>query len=375
MKKQIFLLLIVVIAGTTMAWGQMLPSSKLPRALQCPSEPLHPRAGVPYKYAASTGGDTEAKLYTWWATKDATFISTLNGATTTNIADSLKKTSTELLNYSANYGQKTATDTVGITWSAEILARTLYQSTPGTDPSPTFVVVMAEGDCSNNIQVYEINPSPSFSLDIANIAPDTYAPLDYGIDTAQCVDIVRKAIYNASSKELDMDYGTDTLYFEVIAANFATSWIPTFTVMNGLTSPQIATIGWSYSLADARAGTFIESHSIQQGVANAVSGTTALTPAANTDISKGVSIYVRVVIENRTHESLSDQAFVLAVDGEDATNQWDIDHATASCDVPGAADQTDTATHIVRARPTINHSTQDSGDPTPNTFIIKTNTP
>ncbi|GAB1451519.1 hypothetical protein MASR2M47_15750 [Draconibacterium sp.] len=35
-----------------------------------------------------------------------------------------------------------------------------------------------------------------------------------------CVDQVQSATYNTTSKELDMDYGHNVIYFEVAAANF-----------------------------------------------------------------------------------------------------------------------------------------------------------
>jgi hypothetical protein len=279
----------------------------------------------------------------------------------------------ELLTTGANYGVLEGAGTsMEITWSANILAATQYHGTPdinGTpaSPSPTFVVVQADGSCNNNLQVFELNPLPSFTLDIANINPaDTTVTLAYGTDATQCVDIVRSATYSGGN--IVMDYGTDTLLFEVIAANYVTNWIPTFEVMGGITGSQTATIGWAYTKADAAAGTFIDG--AQDITAGPVTGTTALIPQAGLNTSAGTSIYVRIVIDNNTYESILAQTFLLAVDGVDASGQADIAQTSATCTAT-PNDREDQAGHIVTPRPDINDLTDDGSiNATPdNTFI------
>lgn len=369
MKKQILLLIVAFMASMSFTFGQALqPGTNKARPLEnCEDFPLHPRAGVPYIYDVSVTGDgAPATSYQWWATKNQNFIQTLvTGVTTTNIADSLRRAVPgELINYSNNYGQKTTTSSVEITWSPEILAGTSYQGDPAPG-TPTFVVAIVESECTNNIQVYEIKPTASFTLDIANISPETLGVLPFDDLTEQCVDVVRGATYNAGV--IDMNYGWDTLFFEVVAANFVTSWLPTFQIMGGLTAPQTATIGWATTLANARAGTFIEP--AQAISTTAVTGTTPLTSGV-TNTSEGVALYVRVVISNNTFESLANQDFILAVDGIDASDQWDIDHLAATCDATGA-DQADKATHTITARPTVIDATNDDEVIEPNDFIEK----
>jgi len=186
--------------------------------------------------------------------------------------------------------------------------------------------------------------------------------------TEQCVDIVRSATYSAG--EVQMDYGTDTLLFEVIAANYVTSWTPTFEVMSGLTENQTATILWSYTKPGALTGAGAIEASQPIAVGTAVEGSTALTPGAGVSPTDGTSIYVRVIIENNQFESIALQPFILAVDGVDATSQPDIDQTLTTC-VAELNDREDQATHNITPRPDITDATGDEAinNTVPNTFI------
>jgi hypothetical protein len=241
------------------------------------------------------------------------------------------------------------------------LAATDYHGTPNINgtpsaPSPTFVVVQADGTCNNNLQVFEISPLPAFTLDIANIDPaDTATTVAIGTDVSQCVDIIRSAVYSAG--QVDMDYGADTMIFEVIANNYVTSWIPTFE-MAGISGSQTATIGWSYTKPGAVAGTgFIEAEQAIV-VGTPITGTIDLVPGAGVNTSTGTSIYVRIIVENHTYESIADQTLQLFVDGQDDSGQWDIDQASATC-TSADADQVDVANHLVTPRPDITDATGD----------------
>ncbi|MGE0019771.1 MAG: hypothetical protein AB7S72_08910 [Draconibacterium sp.] len=363
MKKQILFLAIfslAVLAGTNNAWGQALTTSGFGTApnplVNCVGDAQHPRAGVSYTYdfAASS-----ATIYTWWATKDPDFISSV--PTLSNQAtDSLKVSNGELLDVSLSYWDSTATASVDITWSADILSRTSYQQGdvgyPGTvaAPTSTFVVGYGTDGCTDNIKVWEIDPSPAFTVDIKNIDDATRQPtVAYGDPVSQCVDEVRAAKYNNTSFDIDYNYGWDTLYYEVVAANFATSWIPTF-FMTGLDGGgiQTAEIGWSETWADAQAGNFVEAAAIDI-TAGTATGTVPLTTTL-LDNSGGVSLYVRVVIENNNYETLAASTIELSVAGEDAVG-FDIDD-DATCTVPAtaadAADDDET-TRTITPRPTL----------------------
>lgn len=365
MKKQFLLLAIftlAVFAGTNTAWGQLNPSPYTPAStpnplVNCVGSPQSPRAGVSYTYTLDNTS-ADATGYRFWATKDPDFISLVGGVTTLNqAADSLHRNySTELYGYSANYLTQSTTNSVDITWGPDLLSRTSYQTavgSPGTiaAPTSTFVVGWAE-NCSDNIKVWEIDPKPAFTVDIKIIDDATKLPLAYNTLTAeQCVDEVRAAKYNSTSHEVDYNFGWDTLYYEVVAANFVTSWVPTFYLTGlGDATIQTARIDWASSWANARTGTFIEGGDITGGT---VTGTTALTSVvANTN--NGVSLFVRVLISNNNYETLAAQTIELSVAGEDAVG-FDIDD-DAACTVPAsaadAADDDETS-RTITPRPTI----------------------
>ena len=363
MKKQILFLAMItlafIFAGTTKSFGQMRPSTLTPTPLtNCTPSPLNPMAGQLFTYSVENPNSV-ATGYTWWATKNPNFIDLTSFLSDTT--SMLYVAPGELISTGANYGGfQAAGNTMDIEWTADILAATQYQGTPDINatpatPSPTFVVVQADGSCNNNLQVFELNPLPSFTLDIANIDPaDTANVLAYGTNASQCVDIVRSAIYSATV--LTMDYGTDTLLFEVVAANYVQNWIPTFEAMGGLAGDQTAAIGWAYTKADALNGNFIDGEQDLTGAA--VTGTTALAAASGVNTSLGTSIFVRIVIDNNTTESIAQSDFILAVDGVDANGQPDIDQTDATCTAT-LNDREDKATHEITPRPDISDTTGD----------------
>jgi len=371
MKKQILFLaffILAALASITDSYGQLLPGVTQPQATTCVGEPLHPYPGVPYNYSVTIGNGVTVPNdgYTWWATKDENFI-TASGTINYGAANRLDVAPGELIFTSPEYGTTSGTATMTITWSPEVLAGTDYQGSPGPG-TPTFVAVVGTSTCTNNIQVYEINPKPNFTVDITNIDPSTLTSTTYSATVAQCVDIVRSAVYNAG--EIDMDYGTNTLYFEVVAANFVTSWKPLFEITSGLTGTQRADISWYESMADATGGTGVIESFTGLGSGDTASGTVALTADASvTNTVNGVSLIVKVVIHNYKEESLTLSPFTLAVDGIDSTNEWDLVNST--CFEPNAADQVDYAVHNINPRPDINDATNDN-QTAPDTFIIKT---
>ena len=376
MKKQFLLLAIftlAVFAGTT-AYGQQLdpsPYSSIPNTLaNCVGSPQQPKAGIPYTYEFDNtdfGAGGPPTGFRFWATKDPNFVS--GTPTITNQTTALTVVSGDLLATSTNYnpGSNDATDNVEITWGPDLLARTSYQTlvgSPGTlaAPTSTFVVGWATNGCTDNIKVWEIDPSPSFTVDIKVIADGTKLPLPYGDATAtQCIDEVRAAKYNTTNFNVDYNFGWDTLYYEVIAANFVTSWVPTFFLTGlGDAAIQDARIDWYESWSAARtnattaAAGWIEGGDITGGT---VTGTTAITSnAPNTN--GGVSMIVRVVVSNNNYEGLTAQTIGLSVAGEDAVG-FDIDDDLA-CTVPAnAADAADddTTSRTITPRPTLQEGT------------------
>jgi hypothetical protein len=247
---------------------------------------------------------------------------------------------------------------MSITWTPEILALTKYHAVGADAPKKsTFVAVLANGSCSNNLQVFEIDPKPAFTVDIASIKGGVSQP--FGTDVPQCVDQVRSAAYDPATFKVLMDYGTNTLYYEVVSANFVTSWKPTFQIMAGsLNLTQTADVSWYQTLGDATAGTNVIESFAAQADGAIIQGVKPLTTAiANT--STGVSVFVKVVIHNNKWESILANAFTLAVDGQDASGQWDLDNSVANAAsatpvcTAAAADQNDKGVQTITPRPDV----------------------
>jgi hypothetical protein len=392
MKKQILILAIftlaLIFAGTNNVFGQqLLPgitgTQPIP-VIACESSalPLHPVPGIPFTYTMNNGTGATSANWTWYATKDANFI-TAGTPPLLNIATQLTVASGALITtgMSANYGvdnrggSNAAENSVTINWSAATLAGTDYQGLPGPG-TPTFVVGYSEGlaGCSDNLQVFEINPMPNFTIDIAaiNAAGTT---LGWDVNTEeQCVDEVQSAIYSGGN--ITVDYGLNTIYYEVAAKNFANNFAPSFMIMGGLNTDQTATISIYASYADASnpASTPLwTSAAIAAGGMNTLIPTnTDLTALNAPDIATGVSFFVKVVIDNNTEESLLDNPFVLAVDAQDnvdgttglatTASIWDMEDADCPTLVDGA-DQVDNATITITPRPTMQMDGMPMGEP------------
>ncbi|HAH23481.1 MAG TPA: hypothetical protein DCL77_06955 [Prolixibacteraceae bacterium] len=317
--------------------------------------------------ALTAAGTTAPTGYTWWATQNTNFLTTavapaIPVADLTNV---LTVAPSQLIYTDPLYKDPTGPINMKITWTPEILAKTLYHATAIDNTAgrfSTFVSVLANGSCSNNLQVFEIDPKPAFTVDIASI-DGSDASLAFGTDAPFCVDVVRSAAYDIATNKVLMDYGTNTLYYEVVSANFVTSWLPTFTIDAGSLSTaagkdQKADVSWYPTLGDAKAGTnVIETFPLQVDGAT-IQGVKPLTTAiANT--STGVSVFVKVVIHNYKWESILDNKFTLSVDGKDFTNQWDLDNstinaasATPTCAAAGP-DYNDKGVHTITARPDV----------------------
>lgn len=342
MKKQLLVLAMVALGTSMTVSAQSVPGSA-PRPISCTDDPLHPIAGRPYTYTASS---TQAGNWTFWATKDPNFIVTdaTSGVTTNNLGSRLlttpvaPATTPDLIATSANYATAAATDNVQITWSDAILSGT------GTGPgqTPTFIAALKDGTCVNNFNAWQLLPINAFTVDILNLENTSKAPIGTGqaVYTAtegQCFDAVRSAKW--VTDKIEYNFGKNVLYFEVVAANFTNSWTPTFT-LTGLNAAQTAVIEWDYTNA------FTAPKTVTSGTAGADKVVTTETNTAN-----GVSIFVRVTVSNNTFEGLAATNISLAVDGQNSVGLWDVVNAT--CTATTAADQADLAMQTLDPRPNV----------------------
>lgn len=333
MKKQLFIFLMAVGSlSLNHAFGQAVPGTA-PRPLSCDlTDPLAPVAGRPYTYQA-TIAPANGTTY-WYATKSTTFmnagarVATQINADGTNIA-------TGATNYMTSASGVSSPSSTTVTWtSAGIMGVTAA--------NPLFMVLEYTGTCANNMKVMKIVPKNAFTVDITNMTHGaTPAPLAYDVAESQCYANVASSSWDAALNNITIDYGVNTMYFEVIAANFTGSYKPTFQ-LTGLNGTQTADIDWGIAI-----GAY--PNSLGTGLTGAT--VTAGPATVNTTVpstANGVSIYVRVTIHNHGWEGLANNNISLAVEAVDAAGNKDVD---ATCAI-GAGFE-DIATQTLNARPTV----------------------
>jgi len=341
MKKQILILFMAVfVLGANQAFGQATQGSS-PRPFNadaCESGPLNPVAGVPYDYEAEVIPLNGTAF--WYATVDTQFMDDGD-----RVAGILSEGGSSILaadNYATDLNVTENPTGTTITWSSEALANV-------NDAENNFLFVVVEytgpggDDCeNNNMKVIKIDPINAFTLHVRNMVDET--PLDYDTDTEQCFDDVFSAHFDTTEHEMVMDYGTNYLDFEIIAANFTGSFTPDFQ-LSGLQEGQSAEVFWSYN------SDFEDSNSL--GTVNGAGDHTIDGPEVTTNETNtgdGVSIYVQVEISNGTFEGLNDTPITLAVMGENSEGQPNVD---PDCDDVTLFADADSATQILEARPTI----------------------
>jgi hypothetical protein len=310
MKKQIFIFVLALFfIGITKSYGQLAP-----RPVTCLTpDALHPIAGTPYSYNITVPTPAGTKSYTWFVTQDQHFINNgvLTGSREIVGTSTIVSTTGPGYNDSANSGS-----TVTITW----------QSIAYNPANPIFVVIevrnvatIADLCDTKNMRVYKIEPSNAFTLDIANLnagaTPDVAGALvtGYGVNLDKCIHDIVDARYDAAAPEgVIYDYGVDYMFFEVVAANFNTSWKPSFT-LTGADAEEVVTVEWATDKA------FTTPHSLILATGIWASVDVYTTPAVGGAVGPtGESIYVRVKLDHSTtvnYEGLADEPVVLAVDG------------------------------------------------------------
>jgi hypothetical protein len=313
MKKQLLILFIgLFVTGLTSVFGQN-PICPTPRAVDTTclnSDALHPIAGVPYAYSVSVPTPPGAKLYTWFVTQSQTFMS--GGAITATVEP---QPGPIVLAAGPGYNDPvTGGPTITITWNSFVY-----------DPTqPIFVVIHVkntastpDGCVTNNIKVYKIEPMIAFTLDIANVTKAGVTGL-YDTPIDRCIHDVVSAAYDPTAPEgVLYDFGKDTLFYIVVAANFDSSWLPSIQLSGVNTEETIESVQWDYTFAfpTPHNMTFVPASDTIYTAEDSVivqNPTMAVGPA-------GECIFIRVIIDHtngtRNWEALWDETISLAVDG------------------------------------------------------------
>jgi hypothetical protein len=344
MKKQISLMTVALFACIAVTFGQAAPNplGPGPRPLTCETGPLNPIAGVPYEYEASASPDGGSAY--WYATFSTSFIT---GGERVATEEVIGAPGSAIANGSENYMQliDPANSPFGTTiiWTTDGLATV-------DDDNPLFVVVeyeTPEGGCSNNMKAYKISPVNAFLVNIVNHG------LGYDIPDQSCFSEISSATWNGN--EMQYDFGTNVLAFEVIAANFTVSYDLNFRI-EGLEPDQQAQI--YYSGTDDFQNATSYGGLVGNGI---VAGPTITTNEEDT--SAGVSIFVWLEIHNYNFEGLADIPITLAVAGENTAGQpnvrWEDCLIAVNINELYENNGPDYATHTLQSRPTI---TPESGE-------------
>jgi len=394
MKKQILVLafLLAGLANVNLSFGQAL----VPRKVTClTADALHPIAGNPFTYqidvpATPAGGAPWTSLkYLWYVTQNQDFI-TFNTVTglpeLTPNADRQTALGSLLKTTDANYNLATSTsNSISLTW------KSFYYDTN----APIFVVISVTGNngqCDpSNLKVFKIEPQNAFTVDIDNLQVDGSASTPpvytagvltsglYGDLYEQCISPIKSAKYNTSTKAVDYDFGQNIMMYEVVAANWYTSWRPSFT-LTGVDPKETVTVEYStdrtFPAGKVVLMTASAAHSTSTATVLTYTTTASITASAAATTGfvddKGESIYVRVTLDHSngtaaSYEGLADEKIALAVDGLTnlavAGKEVGDVHTTAGTTLPAQACPwvdgfaNDIAYQTLKGRPTITSST------------------
>lgn len=339
MKKQIFILILAVFASVTVAFGQATHFSPA-TTVTCPSDALNPIAGKEYNYSAviAPPGGT-ARWHVVAGTTTTTFISSGAWAPTDETVGGDYLLNVTPAAFNPMSGAATSPSTVSITWKSTGLAQVINDAN-----RRLFLGLEYAGPtCNNNLQVWEIKPKNAFTIDVFNT--DGTNPLGAAGSTASaCYSSIASAIYSPGSPaNVTMNYGTNTITYEIVAANFTGSFSSTVQ-LSGLQGGQTADISWGYTIATAN------TNSLATNAGNGNYGPIAATIAAGTDTGTGVSVFVRVIVHNNGYEGLTNDGIILAADAVDSAGQDDVKVSDCTAETPF----TDAATFTLTQRPTVN---------------------
>ena len=344
MKKQIFILVFLVLAS----FGIMTKSYG-----QCVTDPLHPAAGVSYKYKVNvpnTGGYNGNSMYNWYVTTDP---DVLTGAVVPNNNVILKVTAPEI------YGKVLGTETginqkeIDITWTPKSIKDALTK--------PYFLVVRYgenNGTCTAmNMKAWKITPKNNFLLTVSIVDN-----LGAAFPGSYCAADVTAALYDVPTDKITYKYGQNTFYSKVVPTGMTGNWTPSVRIPTLLNDQKINELSWSTTIG----GTYTP---FPSAAGTSGGDFTAAIDAAAAIADGSTPIFIKLVIDNNTFQAnLADQNIIIGVDGDygSAGNLLkDIVGTTCLDEVAYGKSVTQT----IKVRPTVTDNTDNL--PVPTDFIIE----
>jgi len=327
-------------------------SCPIPTPLNCGTDgALSPLPGEIYTYEISV---TAGSTIHWFVTTDENVITTTGGVTTLTTDREAATGGTYVLSAgtTANGGNASYDDDANTGNILEVAWNYF-------DPTTTVLLVAYAEDsegCTDNIEVYRIEPIFNFILDIATLsdAGTVNVPADN-----DCAFPVQEAIYDGTN--LNMDYGDNYIFYIVSAANWVTSWMPTFVAPTSTGGSTVGTIEWAYA-DQATGAASVWNATTEPVLASHYGGGTSVG-------ADGECIVIRINIDhgNANEITPAGESLTLGVSGmmynptSDAHDLSDLnDDGDGNC----VTTEVSEATYIIRPRPDINAT-----DPTP--FVTK----
>lgn len=357
MKKQILFIVLFALAifAGNKSYSQdinYITNPEIPDVTLLPcatADALHPIPGTIYPYTVDVTPAVAAGGYIHWFVYNATTNGTLisNGSIAAAIAAAEADGGTSQFLLDAENGvYNSATNSspsINVSW----------QSFNGTTNRILLVAyVMGNGTCSDNIQVFRIEPAFSFTLDIASLMPDGTIPAG---NASECVSPVQSAIYDGTN--LGMDYGENYIYFSVNAANFVHSWTPTFSIVANSTGTTVAAADISWATP---AQAILNAGGVATGTWNPATTPVPARDASGAVGSTGEGIIVRVHLDHGNVENATAGAFTLGVNGvmynvptSDYSNTALRDLDPSAAGAPCTQTETDQATYDLTPRPNV----------------------
>jgi hypothetical protein len=346
MKKQIFILVFLVLA----TFGSMEKSYG-----QCVTDPLHPAAGVSYKYQVTVpiaDGYLGTSGYNWYVTTNPDVFA---GTVVANSGVILTVKAGE------KYGKVLVSETgiaqkdIDITWTPQAIKDAL------TTGKPYFLVVRYgenNGTCdAMNMKAWKITPKNNFLLAVSIVDN-----LGVAFPGSYCAADVTAALYDVPTDKITYKYGQNTFYSKVVPTGLTGNWTPSIQIPTLAGDQTISELSWSTTIG----GTYT---AFPSSAGTTGGDYTAATDAAISAADGSLPIFIKLVINNNTHESLLSQNLIIGVDGYYGTvgnllNDIVGTGATACAD---EAVYGKSVTQTIMARPTVNDNTTNA--PVPTNFI------
>ena len=340
----------LIFAGTNKSYGQdlsNLPATACPNPtiLNCATDgELSPIPGKSYTYTVDIDPVVSTGKVNWFVTDAADIITAAGLTSDIELNDG---TSLFLLSATAAaYNSATnVSPTIDVSW----------QSFNGTTNKVLLVAfVQGEAGCADNIEVFRIEPTFAFALEIAGILPNGTLPAG---NAEECLTPILTASYDGTY--LTMDYGDNYVFFAVNANNFVDSWQPTFTVASTGTPVVLTDVQWAYPAQAILAA----------GIWNATTVPVDAQITSGAVGAAGECIIVRVHLDHGNVENDVASAVTLTVDGimwdmtgGSYTNNAlaDLDNGAAPTD-PCVVGSNDVATYDLTPRPNITENNPNPG--------------